>query len=594
MIRKWCRMHYHAALLGVVLSAIVSLPLALFPAALPPGAYQGLNHANFGIDELWYLSRGRDILDGHRLGNAVLREGKDGQESHFQYGEYAVLKPFVWLGIGDRIDIVALYRAYNMAGVAILVFLVYLLVYQEAGDRRLALASAAFVVGGYSIVYYRRLFTPEFIAYGRAVSPYMHSVAFFLFLNALSLARRTRRRGHVAAAGVLFGVLFYTYFFSWTFSLAMLLSLGALHLLQKDFAGLKTVAAIAGIGLVLGAYTVVRMALFFDTPEGIQRSYFHWSVHSRMPMVNATLATATVFWAFFMARRWRHPAVVLFTALLSAGWLSLNQQLVTGVIVQHFHYHWYFIVPSVILSGLYALFALAPAGAWKKRAFTALLVLLLVHASVGQVRAATGDALAVKLRQQEYRPILDALNDDRTPRVILAPDNPDVYLYTVYTKHDVFWNSTGAVLYHTPPERMEDVLFVSCHLNPACRNDFAGFYTRVMAADLESERMYRDAFAAVEGLASGMDFYAYQKARGTRAPAIIALRATLTNRLEGEYERRAASPDAFRALLKQYHVAYLVADTERHGEWDVESIPGRTLLRQSGPLSLYSISLDSL
>ena len=67
-----------------------------------------------------------------------------------------------------------------------------------------------------------------------------------------------------------------------------------------------------------------------------------------------------------------------------------------------------------------------------------------IGAAVGQYRAELESA-PFKRTEQTLRPLLDFLNADRTPGVILANDEDTSYLYTVYTNHDVFWNSTAAV-----------------------------------------------------------------------------------------------------------------------------------------------------
>ena len=69
---------------SLVLTTIVSAPLFLFPL-MNRDVYQGINTANFDRDQLYYLTRGKEVLQGYHLGNAVLREGKEGQEMHQSY-----------------------------------------------------------------------------------------------------------------------------------------------------------------------------------------------------------------------------------------------------------------------------------------------------------------------------------------------------------------------------------------------------------------------------------------------------------------------------------------------------------------------------
>src|SRR3989338_1152834 len=256
----------HRLLVGLALlmAFLVISPLLLFRLIIPSSSYQGINLANFGIDETWYLSRGRDILEGHKLGNAVLREGKEGQESHFQYIEYVLLKPVRWLGLDQPADVVELYHIYNFISVTALVLLIYAFLLQLGGERRLAILGALFVTGGYSIVYYRRLFIPEFIVYGRAISPGMHLLGFFIFLNFLVAALRRSEKKYLVGAILSGGALFYLYFFAWTFALAILGSLAVLYLFAKDYPRFNKVCLIAIASIVLGAYNLIQLVRFFQ------------------------------------------------------------------------------------------------------------------------------------------------------------------------------------------------------------------------------------------------------------------------------------------------------------------------------------------
>lgn len=579
--------HWFIAIIAGALAAIVIFPLVWFRLVIPPGAYQGINPADFGIDELWYLSRGKEILEGHGLGNAVLLEGKDGQESHFQYGEYVLTLPLRWLGLGDRVDIVMLYHVYNVIGVMALVVSIYFFIWQLARDRRVAMLSAAFVVGGYSIVYYHRLFTPELIVYGRAISPYTHSVVFFVFLNLFVRAMQRRGWRPILFAGCAFGMLFYTYFFAWTFAGAMLASYAMIRVAKKDFFIARRTLAVGAVGLLLGSYNLVRMAQFFSTPDGAQRSFFHWTIYSHWPLFNITLAVFTVCVIGLVAlrRSFDTPTMVV-VALTASGWFALNQQILTGRIVQPFHYHWYFIVPTVIMGGFLLVWPLVPLP-WKKPVFVIGMVILMTHAAVGQFRA-SAIGIDTKLAAQQYRPFLDILNRDSAPGVVLAPDDKEIYLYTVYTSRDVFWNSTGAVLYTTSIERMEDVLFVYCYLATTCRDNFVAFYRSAMD-DRMPGSMYRDVFASIEGVRSGLGFYEYQAERSHPGELLLRQREDMLRRFGARYAEVSASPSAMRALLDAYDIRYVVLDRQRHPEWSIDGMPSAARVADSGNMVLYRI-----
>lgn len=587
-VRALLKDHWFIVVIAGLLATIVIFPLIWFRLVIPPGAYQGINYADFGRDELWYLSRGQEIIEGHGLGNAVLREGKDGQESHFQYGEYVLVLPLRWLGLEGQVNISTIYHAYNFIGVVVLVTLIYFFIWQLARDRRLAVLSAIFVVGGYSIIYYHRLFAPESIVYGRAISPYTHIIVFFLFLNLFAQALKKNDRCSVVCAGFAFGLLFYAYFFAWTFAGAMLASYAILSLLKKDFLAVRRTVAVAIIGALLGSYNLIQMMRFFSTPDGVQRAFFHWTIYSHQPIVNYTLLVFTIFLiSLIFLRHLRGPTIRMVVALTVSGWLVLNQQLITGQIVQSFHYHWYFIVPTVIMGGLILVWPLV-SSRWTRPVFIAGMTILLVHAAVGQFRAASL-GFETKLAEQQYRPFLDILNRDSAPGVVLAPDDNQAYLYTAYTSHDVFWNSTAAVLFNTSLDRMQSVLYVYCYMATTCRHNFSSFYR---AAINDPQSMYGEVFADIEGVQSGLGYSEYQAKRIHPDEQLLRLREKLLGNFSARYAEVSVSPVTMRKFFKKYDIRYVVLDAQRHPEWVFDFIPGVARMADSGNMFLYKINND--
>ena len=57
---------------AVLLTLVIELPLILYPL-VTHDTYRGINIAHFGSDEHFYLTRGKEALEGHTLGNSVLR-----------------------------------------------------------------------------------------------------------------------------------------------------------------------------------------------------------------------------------------------------------------------------------------------------------------------------------------------------------------------------------------------------------------------------------------------------------------------------------------------------------------------------------------
>ena len=95
---------------------LIFAPLMIFPNIIKD-QYQGININHFGTDADFYLTRGKEILDGNDLGSTLLREGKNEQDPFFSYSEYILLAPIKLLGLAQKVNIVSVYNAYNFIGI---------------------------------------------------------------------------------------------------------------------------------------------------------------------------------------------------------------------------------------------------------------------------------------------------------------------------------------------------------------------------------------------------------------------------------------------------------------------------------------------
>jgi len=126
-LKKAMQEHRMILVNAVIMAFLMVAPLVAFPI-ITRDSYKGINIANHGFDELWYLSRARDALDGHNLGNALFKEGKDAQDPYFSYVEKTIFFPLRALGISQYTNVATVYAILNTVGVFILMLLIYWLV----------------------------------------------------------------------------------------------------------------------------------------------------------------------------------------------------------------------------------------------------------------------------------------------------------------------------------------------------------------------------------------------------------------------------------------------------------------------------------
>ncbi len=572
-----------------LLTLLIFAPLIAFPYVLGED-YKGININWFGTDSHFYLSRGQEVLEGHKLGNSLLREGKDGQDPYFTISEYILLTPVKLLGLADKVNVVTLYNTYNFIGVFILIILVYFFVWQLSGSKLLSITAALFAIGGYSLVYNKALFYRDFNVYARVIYPFFSSLILFIYLNFLVKSLKSEKLKFQIFAGLVFSLLFYIYFYAWSFALALGACMLLVLLLMKDFKNVKKILFISATGLLFGAYNLFQLFSSLGSAGGKQQAYFLLLAYGRAPIFSKigfiTLIIFAVYW-FFQKRDKSMPLVL---SIILAGWVALNQQIITGRMLQYGHYYFYFIVPMSIIVSLYMIWQIIKYEKLRKYLFMLLIAVVFINAMGGQYLSFiyTYD---LKKYEQNFRPIINALNSDKTPGVILAGQENE-YLFTIYTPHDLFWHG-AATIYNAPIKRVKDAIFVYTYLGKNSRNNFKGFIEQMMAKNKSSAYAYdKGNYMSYEGYTLGYYYYDYLKKLAARDPELLAKREKLLTDLAAEYENLIKdNGQGIKNLLKDYGVNYIVWDKNKPLGWDLTFLGRLDELANFNNIYLYQVNL---
>jgi hypothetical protein len=579
--------HHWIIILSFLLTIIIFAPLFVFPYVIK-NEYQGININHFGSDAIFYLTRGKEVLDGHGLGNPVLKEGKNAPDVYLSYSDYVLLAPIKLLGLEKKFDIVVIYNFYNFIGTFLLIILIYYLVWQLSGRKLLSVTTALFVIGGYSIVFYKTLFYDDFNFYARVIYPYFSSLVLFSYLNLLVKSLESIELKYKIFSGLTFGLLFYVYFHAWSFVLAFNSALFLIYFFKKDFSGAKKVLLISFIGLALGIFNLIRLFGSLSTEMGKQQAYFMWQSFGRAPIFSKIGFITLILYAIFWYKERTDKNSPFIFALIIAGWVALNQQIITGRMLQYGHYYWYLIVPFSIIISFYLVWQLIKNENFRKYLFSAMIIIVFINTTGGQYKSFF-TTLELKKYEQNFRPIIDALKSDKNPGVILATE-ANGYLLTTYTSHDLFWQS-AATFSFTPLQRFKDALFVYLYLNRASRNNFIGYLTKVgdnHASQVDSQKLYRNLFRNLEGYWSGYSYYEYNHRIGSDDQDLNKKRPDIIAGLYKEYNQ-AVNDEGINSLLKKYGVNYIVWDMNKNPDWDLSAISGLKQIVSNNNIYLYSL-----
>ena len=589
MVRTFLREHRLVLGIAFLLVLIIKAPVFFFPY-VADDAYRGINlyhYGNLAVDEDFYLTRGKEVLEGHSLGNPLMREGKESYlDYYFTVNEAVLVGPFRLLGLEDSIDIVALYTFYNTIGIFLLVLFIYFFALELLRDKLFAAATAVFVVSGYSILDHRAFFEPVFNMYGRSLHPYLSSLALFGYLTLCLKAVRIQSTMRMLVAGAMFGALSFIYSYAWTFAALWNSFLFLIFICKKDWAAAKTLFYISLFGGLISIYNVARTYLYLVSEAGQQSILFYGAKFGRFLSYSKIGPAAIILFGILAYKQKEKTGALATLALLLAGWFVINQQLLTGLSIQSNHYLWYYTFPAFIIALTYAFFSLVR----KERVRTILLILgiciSLGNTAVEQYRA-FAETLPERLYEQHYAPLLDVLAKEQESVVLAADDDPEL-LITVYTPHDILWESILGKFNDNPIQRHMDALAIFLYLNTDARRGPRAYLIKELGSEGTSlyERIYRD----IEVYYSGKGLHEYTLWSESGNVGFARYRSALLASFMRRYESLLKDPLGFEKLLDRYGVKWVLWDKNRQPEWDLGALTGLREVVSSGGVSLFKRS----
>ncbi|KKU77975.1 MAG: hypothetical protein UY03_C0006G0033 [Parcubacteria group bacterium GW2011_GWA2_47_64] len=588
-LRAFAKEHRLILLFAFLLALLIKSPLLAFPYAAND-AYRGINlyhYGNLAADEDFYLSRGKEVLEGHGLGNPLIREGKDTYpDYYFTINEYVLVGPFYLLGLADNVDISTLYAIYSFIGVFALIVTIYFFALHLRADRFFATVVAISVVSGYSIIE-NSFFAPVFNMYGRALHPALSSLAVFSYLILCLRALKTPSLPRLLIAGAMFGALSYIYSYAWTFIAVFNGFLFLLFIFKRDWMSVRHIFLISCLGALISAYNVIRTILYMIFPAGQQFSYFYGAKYGYALAYKKIGPLVLLLFGLF-AHRKRDLNWPLIFALLLSGWFCINQQALTGLRIQPNHYLWYYTEPAFIIALSYALWSYLKTDRAKAIACFLVVGIFLTNTAVAQYKAFSG-TLPQRLYEQDYRTALDELNKDKNSGVVLASPTEDTeFLVTVYTPHDLFWQRNLAQFNDNPIQRHKDALLLYLYLNKDARREPGAYLKKILEDDGDSS-MYKALYQDIEGYASGFNLHEYNRRAAENGEEFRLYRQDFLRKFVVDYEKTTKEKDGFEKLLDAYGVNWILWDRAKQPEWDPAVFRGLTHVATRGNIVLFTL-----
>jgi len=445
--------HWVAILLAFILGLLMVWPFFYFQSALGP-EYRGVLNEIID-DELFYMARIKDILDGHPfLGNAYLFEHKNQLPQQLFLPEWLLAQPLKFFNL----DVVQGRILYNFILPTFAFILTYFAFYLIYPSRFWAGLFAVFLFFGLYLFKFTRPVIPQFV--------FLFWLTHFIFLWKLIesksfdiLEYQSIFKNKILLMSILnFGLLFYIYPFYWTFYLVFLVVLSFLFFFREKILSNKFLTVLLG-GLLIGSVYFYLNFLASQLPEYRETLTRLQLVFSRSPsgfkIVLFSLAVLAIFGILLKLKSIRLDKETLF---FLAGIFSIivvtNQNILTGRKFE-FSSHYYMLAVFFLVFAVYYLFS-----KFKDRLFRFGPLILLV-AAFSVFNGVSGFlASAVKVSDQNvyaqnYKAIFDWLNENTPKDSVVYAYNNLSELIPVYTANNVFY-SRAANLFLMPDSEVKE------------------------------------------------------------------------------------------------------------------------------------------
>ncbi len=433
------RRHVYDMLLGVlvatVTAAIINLPL--WHALVTTNEWQWNDIVPESSDELFYLSRIREVTDGHpRVGNPYLYERRTQSYPLGNLWERTLALPMQIFGIRMK--------TLSIGMDAVLPFLLALITWCMLRSLLVTWRSRAVTVGAIFL-------SVNLALWKRPISPQATTLFLLLWMWLFLHPSRIQTR-NIIARGVVIGLMVYSYPFHWTYALAAEAALSFHDIVTKKHAWRVVVrqSSILGLAFLTVAFPWILQSLTFLHDEVYGETLSRLGLITRHlpagPHIQLLLL-GTIACVLLVRQYNRVQDTSPLLALLTAGILALSQCVITGKEAEFSNHYERIVLFSVVIGLVYA------CRHWKKyaRMLEALLLIAILWTTLIAVEKdfeAFAKVKRMNAERQVLKSVIEVLNTLPKESVILT-ENSFADTLVTYTSHYPF-TSYGAYMYLAP------------------------------------------------------------------------------------------------------------------------------------------------
>ncbi|HAZ29030.1 MAG TPA: hypothetical protein DCY48_04645 [Candidatus Magasanikbacteria bacterium] len=524
----------------------------------------------FGSDDLYYLARGRDSIDAHsKLGNPYLFEYKNYPTIQFWIPDYFLARSLTLIGL----DIFQSNIFFDGVFPFFLFILTFAVIYLSSRDRIISFAGAVFLHAG--------LFLELF---GRSPSPQINFLFFLLVPLFLFNYFHTKNIRWAILLGVALGCLFYVYTYYWTFYFVYLFLLcTGIYLSKTGKEYLRgiflsfVVACLLGVPYIVDMLHNVKIGEYADTMARLGMLSTHFPSGIRMVGSGALL----FFLGAICLRKKIISKNIYAISLLSgviAGPLVANHHIITGKNLEFSSHYW---MPAVFWFVFFVCYVLSRIFSFEnfKERKSLYIKILFIGIFIFSFR----NAFYIAVRQsvvteqiidwQGYGEVMQWLDSNTDKDDVVFADDELSNLIPMYTHNNVFY-SRFANLHFISNKEVENRFLINQYWNTLEYSDFVRYERSIWGTQF-------------------INAYAHNQSKN-KVRRVLFLRQISYERLpqdamrDIQHKYTVLKQEFFPVLVKPYRLDYIVWDTEKHADWNLDQYNFFTQVHEIDNFKIYS------
>lgn len=440
--------HWVALIMALLVGVITIGPQWYFIWA-HQDSYQGIYMLHSDA-EPHYLARMREAVDGQGIGNPFLVGFKVG----IPIATPTVIEQVAsWPALVFNLSVTRLNLIYKFILPGLIFLLIYFLSYRLTRSIVWSLAGGILIILGYPLLDFGNLLNlikselvfTQFLMYARPINPQISGLFFFSFLHLLLSYWRQGfnwRCGGLLA--MILGVSFYIYFYLFTYLLALLvIALIILGIIKRwrdawGLVGVLILGTVVGLPIVYELFKVITHSDYYLLAETFNLQIGRGPVLSSVFLVTSLMFILSLWWFRHYYDRW--PTETLFiTVLLTTSLVVVNQQLITGIVLQEGHYHWYFNRPIFTIILIWSGWSILRNSHFWSKIITILIMVVSIYAGCFVQYSSYLARVAETVSLQKYGPILKWIETNTESEAVFLANQALSELIPVYTGGNVVW-----------------------------------------------------------------------------------------------------------------------------------------------------------